>query len=169
MLVVGHPNKRSIQALYITRQLKTLLSRVCLLELGCLPKLWPYPSEEAETCSPLITENLAPCDCPVRPETPPVPTSPPFPITDTEECRARLQKWLLDHFKASTFNTCPHQILPRMAGPELKMAIKPGANPTCHTIPHRVPLHWRQQVEEGLARDVKIGIIEELPPDTPAI
>ena len=89
--VVGHPNRQSIQVLYITRQLKTLfLSRTCLLELGCLPKSWPYPSEEAEICSPLITENLAPCGCPVRSETPPVPTKPPFPIVDTEECRARL-------------------------------------------------------------------------------
>ena len=51
-----------------------------------------------------------------------------------------------------------------MTGQELKLAIKPGAVPTCHTI-----LHWRQQVAEGLARDVKMGIMEELPPDTPAI
>ena len=168
--VVGHPNRNSIQALYITKQLKTLfISRTCLLELGCLPRSWPYPPDEAETCSPLITQTLAPCGCPVRSETPPAPTKPPFPITDTEECRARLQEWMLDYFKSSTFNTCPHQVLPGMSGQELKLAIKPGAVPTCHTIPHRVPLHWRQQVMEGLVRDVKMGIIEELPPNTPAI
>ncbi len=56
-----------------------------------------------------------------------------------------------------------------MSGPELKLTIKLGAHPTCHTIPHRVPLHWRQQVEEGLAKDVKMGNIEELPIDTPSI
>ena len=40
--VVGHQNKKSIQALYITKQLKSLfLSRTCLLELGCLPRSWP--------------------------------------------------------------------------------------------------------------------------------
>jgi hypothetical protein len=55
-----------------------------------------------------------------------------------------------------------------MTGPELKLAIKPGATPTCHTIPHRVPLHWKEQIEEGLKRDIKMGIIEELPPNTPA-
>ena len=65
--VVGHTDKKSIQPLYITKQLKTLfLSRTCLLELGCLPKSWPYPSTEAETCFPLLTENLAPCGCPAR-------------------------------------------------------------------------------------------------------
>ena len=48
--VVGHQDKKSIQALYITKQLKSLfLSRTCLLELGYLPRSWPYPSQEAET------------------------------------------------------------------------------------------------------------------------
>jgi hypothetical protein len=104
--VVGHQDKKSIQALYMTKQLKSLfLSRTCLLELGCLPRSWPYPSQEAET--PLITDNLAPCGCPARSETPTAPTKPPFLVTDTEECRARHQEWLLDHYRSSTFNTCP--------------------------------------------------------------
>ena len=55
-----------------------------------------------------------------------------------------------------------------MTGREPKPAIKPGATPTCHTIPHRVPIHWSQQVEEGIKRDIKIGIIEEVPANTPA-
>ena len=74
----------------------------------------------------------------------------------------------MDHYRSSTFNTCPYQILPGMTGPELKLAIKPGATPTCHTIPHRVPLHWKEQVEEGLKRDVKMDIIEELTANNPA-
>ena len=104
--VVGHQNKKSIQALYIIKQLKSLfLSRACLLELGCLPRSWPYPAQEAETCAPVTKENLAPCGYPARSETPTAPTKPPFPVTDTEECRSRLQEWLLDHYKSSTFNT----------------------------------------------------------------
>jgi hypothetical protein len=110
--VVGHQDKKSIQALYITKQLKSLfLSRTCLLELGCIPRSWPYPSQEAETCATLITDKLAPCGCSERSETPTAPRKPPFPVTDTEECRARLQEWLLDTYRSSTFNTCPHQIL----------------------------------------------------------
>ena len=43
--LVGHQDKKSIQALYITKQLKSLfLSRTRILELGCLPMSWPYPS-----------------------------------------------------------------------------------------------------------------------------
>jgi hypothetical protein len=37
-----------------------------------------------------------------------------------------------------------------MTGPELKLEIKPSATPTFHTIPHRVPLHWKEQFEEDL-------------------
>ena len=55
-----------------------------------------------------------------------------------------------------------------MTGQELKPAIKPGATPTCHTIAHRVPIHWRQQVEEGTKRDIEVGILEEVPANTPA-
>jgi hypothetical protein len=83
--VVGNQNKKSIQALYITNQLKLLFpSRTCLLELGYLLRSWPYLA-------------LAPCGCPARSETPTAPTKPPFPVTVKEECRARLQEWLLDH------------------------------------------------------------------------
>ena len=61
--VVGLPDKKSIQALYITKQLKTLfLSRTCLLELGCLPKSWPdshtqvhLPSLRPRVCRPTPT------------------------------------------------------------------------------------------------------------------
>jgi hypothetical protein len=87
MQVVGYQNKKSIQALYITEQLKSLfLSRTCLLELGCLPR--SYPAQEAETCAPLTEDSLAPCGCPARSETPTALTKPPFQVTDTEKCRA---------------------------------------------------------------------------------
>ena len=78
--VVGHNEKTSTQALYITKQLRQLfISRVCLLELGCLPQSWPYPSHQpTETCAATFTETLAPCGCPARSETPPTPTTPPF-------------------------------------------------------------------------------------------
>jgi hypothetical protein len=77
--VVGYQNKKSVRALYITKQLKSLfLSRACLLELGCLPRSWPYPAhsipknepaKEAETRAPVTEENLTPCGCPARSET----------------------------------------------------------------------------------------------------
>ena len=83
---VGHQDKKSIQALYITKLFESLfLSRTCLLELGCLPRSWPYPSQEADTCAPLITENLAPCGCPARSETPTAPSHPSQSPTQKSE------------------------------------------------------------------------------------
>ena len=143
------------------------VSRNCLLELGSLPRSWPYPQKNTESCSASTTEDLAPCGCPVRKDTPKPPTELPLPATDANG--PRLKEWLLNNYRSSTFNTCPHQKLPGMAGPALKLAIKPDATPVCHIKPYRVPLHWRQEIEEGLARDVNMGIIERLPANTPAI
>ena len=56
-----------------------------------------------------------------------------------------------------------------MTGPPVKLAIKPGAELVCHTKPFRVPLHWKQQVKEGIERDIQLGIIEKVPPNTPAV
>ena len=39
IMVVGHPDKQNVQALYIAKELpKLCVSRICLLELGCLPQ-----------------------------------------------------------------------------------------------------------------------------------
>ena len=166
--VVGHPDKQTVQALYITKELTSLfISRTCLLELGCLPQSWPYPQVQPEKCAANTAELLAPCGCPVRTETPKPPTELPFPATDANG--PRLKEWLLNYYSSSTFNTCPHQKLPCMAGPPLKLAIKPDATPTCHVKPYGVPLHWRKEIEDGLARDINMGIIERLPANTPAI
>ena len=56
-----------------------------------------------------------------------------------------------------------------MTGPPVKLAIKPDAELQCHTKPFKVPLHWKKQVEEGIERDVKLGIIEKVPANTPAV
>ena len=48
--------------------------------------------------------------------------------------------------------------------PPVKLVIKPDADLVCHTKPFRVPLHWKEQVKEGMERDVRLGSIEKLPP-----
>ena len=171
--VVGCPERKSTQVIYIAKEVKDMyISRRTLQELGSLPTTWPYPTVGMqETCSANDQDALAPCGCSVRSITPAPPNSPPFPIVETEECREKLQDWLLNHYSSSTFNCCPHQKSPGMTGPPVKLAIKPDGdtNPNCHVKPHKVPLHWKKQVEEGLERDVKLGIIEKLPANTPAI
>ncbi len=93
------------------------------------------------------------------------PTPPPFPIT--EENRGKLEEHLLHAYSSSTFNTCEHQPLPLMSGPPLRLMIDPLATPTAHHNPIPVPLHWQEEVKAGLDRDVRLGVLEQVPIGTP--
>ena len=48
----------------------------------------------------------------------------------------------------------------------MKLAKKPNATLPCHIKPYRVPLHWKQEVEAQLQRDLNMKIIEQVPPNT---
>lgn len=173
--VVGHPEVKTLQALYITKELKKLyVSKPCLVELGCLPTSWPYPPQPA-TCSSIQTpsmpsqedNSLAPCGCAFRQTPPPPPDKLPFPATENN--RGRLEEWLLNYYSSSTFNTCSHQSLPVMAGRPLRLAVKEDATPVAHHRPYRVAIHWEEEIKAGLERDVKLGIIERVPDNDPSI
>ena len=41
--------------------------------------------------------------------------------------------------------------------------IDPNAVPTAHHSPIRVPLHWQDEVKLGLDRDVRLGVLEQVP------
>ena len=64
----------------------------------------------------------------------------------------KLQQYLLEYYKASTFNTCEHQTLPLMDCPPLKLMVDPNAAPVAHHTPVPVPIHWREAVKNGLVR-----------------
>ncbi|GFO33256.1 enzymatic polyprotein [Plakobranchus ocellatus] len=98
------------------------------------------------------------CHCPPCQTPPPLPTSLPFPAT--EENREKLERWLLDYYKSSTFNVCEHQELPMMSGPPMRLIIDDDATPITHHIPIPVPIHWQEQVKAGLDQDVRLGVIE---------
>ncbi len=102
-----------------------------------------------------------PCKCPLRSTVPERPKALPFAPTASNI--PMMKKWLLDFFKASTFNTCPHQPLQEMSGPPVEIHMDPNAKPkVCHT-PAPIPLHWQQQVKEDIQRDEALGIIEKVP------
>ena len=132
------------------------------------------PSAQQQTTRPPPPSTLGgspnphkgrPCSCPQRAPPPEMPTSLPFP--GTEENRHRLERFLLDHYAASSFNVCEHQPLPMMSGPPLSLTIDPNATPKpCHT-PITVPIHWQDEVKAGLDRDVRLGVLEEVPLGTP--
>ena len=158
------------QMVYITDcSEKFFLSRGACVDLHIIPKDFPKIGETAHFCYAVLrNETGSPdssptnlCDCPRRRKPPPPPRRLPFPATDDN--RERLQKYLLDFYRSSTFNTCDHQPLPLMEGPPLELMIDPTANPVAYHTPIPVPLHWQKEVKAGLDQDVRLGVLEPVP------
>ena len=165
---------------YVTRQLcyvcdridRVYLSRQALADLCCISPQFPTPQSlvPAQTTYSSATVNSdSPCTCPTRPASPPpLPTAlPPGIDIDQADSVDRLKEWLLEYYKSTTFNTCDHQQLPLMTGSPLQLHMDPQATPVaCHKVVP-VPLHWREQVKNDLERDVRIGVLEKVPDNTP--
>ena len=163
---------------------KLFLSKEACISLGMITANFPTIGETAtnqtaataadpddmtvhDYCTPIHSDSslTADCDCPRRRLPPPPPTKLPFPAT--EENRGKLQQYLAEYYKSSTFNTCEHQPLPLMEGPPLKLMVNPDAEPVAHHSPIPVPLHWQEDVKAGLDRDVRLGVIEPVPVGEP--
>ena len=166
------------QMVYFTDSSDRLfLSKQACVSLGMISSQFPTigeavksscPNNAASVTQPLLSPAscLTPsCDCPRRQMPPAPPTSLPFPAT--EENREKLEKWLLEHYKSSTFNVCEHQPLPMMAGPPLRLMVDPDAQPVAYHTPIPVPIHWQDDVKAGLDQDVRLGVIEPVPVGNP--
>lgn len=159
------------QITYVTdNSEKLFLSREACIALGMITEAFPTIGETVNMVTAELANSehnthtnsdsglTADCDCPKSQAPPPCPIEPPFPAT--EENRGKLEQYLLDYYKSSTFNTCEHQPLPFMKGPPLKLMIDSDAEPVAHHTPVPVPLHWKDDVTAGLDRDVRLGVIE---------
>ena len=171
------------QMVYITeRSGPFYLSRGACTDLGVISDNFPTIGEASSKAANTLTmaslnpvpgtgsltessDSTAPCGCPRRAAPPHAPAVPPFPITDSN--RERLQDWLFQRFKSSTFNTCPHQPLPRMSGPPMKLLIDSNAIPVNHNKSIPIPLHFWDEVKAGIERDVCLDVIEQVPTNTP--
>ena len=153
----------SVQGMY--------LSYDTLLNLGVLRSIFPSVGQ-AGVNSPSVnvireihdgcdTPGNETCSCPQRTVTPPRPKDLPF--TCTPENNDKMKKWLLERYSSSTFNTCPHRMLPCMEGPPVEIHLEPSALPkACHT-PADITLHWQQKVYDDLVRDEALGVVERVP------
>ena len=151
---------QSRQITYITdNSEKVFLSKEACQDLGIISDCFPRIGESVlKTATSEINET---CSCPRRMAPPPLPTE--LPVPATEENREVLKKYLLDHYKSSTFNICSHQNLPMMSGPPMKLNIDLSAEPKAYHTPIPVPLHWQKEVKAGLDQDVNLGVIEPVP------
>ena len=95
---------------------------------------------------------MAPCGCPHRM---PVLTKPKIiPFKPIQANRHKLQQRLMEYFKSTAFNICPHQPLQTMEGKPLEIDFIPGAKPMAVHTPIPVPHHWKKRVKEEMDRDV---------------
>ena len=105
------------------------------------------------------------CGCPPRTSTPSPPTSMPHPAT--EDNREKLEEFIMDYYKGSAFNVCEHHPLPMIQDKPLSIIVNDKVKPTAIHKPVLIPVHWEQQVKDGLDRDVALKVIESVPLGTP--
>ena len=73
----------------------------------------------------------------------------------------------MDYYASTTFNVCEHQPLPMMKCEPLKLFLNPEARPVAVHKPAPVPIHWQDKVYADLERDVALGVLEKVGPNTP--
>ena len=88
---------------------------------------------------------------------------PKIPFEPVVENRSKLREWLLHAFASSAFNQCTHQPLQAMTGAPMKIVEKEGVTPSYCYTPIPVAFNWKKKVKKDLDRDVRLGIIEQVP------
>ena len=153
------------QIVYITESTdKFFLSMEACESLGIISPTFPSIGYTSTDVS-VLEEKVEPeCSCPTRQQPPPLPTTLPFPAEG--ENRDKLEKWLLQYYRSSTFNVCTHQPLPMMSGSPMSLMVG-ETKPVAHHTPIPVPIHWQEQVKADLDRDVQLGVLEPVPVGTP--
>lgn len=165
-------NHSTRQIVYITDSSdRMFISREACIALNMITNKFPTVGET--NCNETVNANYVKkqtmpdpeCNCPRRQLPPPMPSKLPLPAT--EENREKLERYLLDYYKSSTFNTCTHQPLPLMEGVPMSLIVDPHAKPVAHHTPVPVPFHWQDDVKTGLDEDVRLKVIEPVPVGEP--
>ena len=159
------------QLIYVSAKMeKAFLCREALVNLGALPANFPQvpASRPPDSIASVDTPHHPTCSCPKRgQEPPPLPTSLPLGLTASEENVPALKDWLINYYSATTFNVCEHQPLPMMKCEPLRLYVDPQAKPVAVHKPALVPIHWQDKVYQDLERDVRLGVLEKVDPNTP--
>ena len=164
---LGRQTHSTKQLCYVCDRVdRVYLSRQGLADLNCIRPDFPIPAPDPTVAATETNdENNDQCNCPIRSSQPPLlPTELPPGIEHSSE---QLKTWLLNYYGATTFNTCEHQQLPMMTGSPLQLHMDISAPPAaCHKVVP-VPIHWRDRVRADIERDVRLGVLEKVPDNTP--
>ena len=161
------------QMVHVSKNIRGLyLSEAALLELGVIHRDFPHHTHRSEedlfTAGMGVSSAFACCiddgaeGCTERMATPSRPEKIPF--EPTPENVPKLEKWLLEYFESSAFNTCTHHPLQSMTGvPMTAVRKKDGVHHPKWYTPIPVAFHWKKLVKAALDQDVRLGIIEKVP------
>ncbi len=164
-------NRVTRQMVHVSENIRGLyLSETALLKLGVIHRDFPQQDAEGCTCVACVgTSPVSSCckddgadECMERIKAPDRPEGIPF--EPTPENLDKLEKWFLEYFASSAFNTCTHAPLQSMTGVPMTAVRKRDdvTHPKWYT-PIPVAFHWKKQVKADLDRDVRLGIIERVP------
>ncbi len=115
--------------------------------------------EQVEVAVRILTKNS--CGCPLRTEVPPLPTK--IPCAKPELNRCLLKQWILEYYKTSAFNICPHQLSPTITGPDMMIVTEQGAEPVAVHSPIPTAHHWKKKVKTLLDQNCNLGVLEPVP------
>ena len=128
LLRMEYQGRITRQMVHISRKTRGLyLSESALKDLGLLPANFPHTSASA-SASETHKEEVSACDscngdeCTKRDSPPERPTCLPF--QPTKENIPKFEKWFLETFASSAFNTCMQQPLPVMTGVPMAIILK---------------------------------------------
>ena len=115
-LTLTAAGRSTTQLTYVTDAIhdKLFLSREACTKLGIIDPKFPHTTVNDLHDASTPDNHDKSCNCPRR-QKPPTPPTLPYPPTD--ENREKLERFLLDYYRSSTFNTCDKQPLPMMEGP----------------------------------------------------
>ena len=147
------------------------LSKEAMIQLRIIDRDFPQigavaPSKSSIASNEDTNSVYAECGCLKRELPPEKPNRLPFDWSQTNSA-VSMKDWLLTRYASSTFNKCPHQLLPTMDGPPIEIHVDEDAKPVAFLKPRPVALHWQKPVEEDLLRDETLGVIERPPHGEP--
>ena len=172
LLRIEVAGKVTRQMVHVSKNTRGLyLSETALKELGLLSEDFPNPSVSTASSTEERSEStLHASACSEDAHTPcvkrtPAPSRPDtIPFAPTKENLPKFEEWFILFFASSGFNTCTHQPLQGMSGRPMEVVFKDdGVQPKYTYTPIPVPHHWKKQVKADLDRDVRLGIIEQVP------